>query len=571
MTTIKTSDLFVDILISEGVKFVFGIPGEENLDFTESMRHRADQIKLILVRHEQAAGFMAATVGRLTGQPGVALSTLGPGATNFTTSAAFAFLGGFPCLFITGQKPIKNSKQADFQIINVVEMMRPITKYTKSIPSGNMLAASVRRALSQSVAEKPGPVHIELAEDVAAEETASRIFETLDFRRPIAEPKAIDRATEILLSAKNPVVIIGAAANRQRAIRALRAFVEEMGIFWCSTQMGKGVLDERSPLCLGVTALSNKDYCHYGIDFADVLLICGHDESEKPPIIMTPEGTRKVIHVGFSQANVDNVYSPSAQVVGDVANAVWQIHEKLRASGKKWDQPILKRYKELSDPLLRTGMDDSAFPMNVTRVVADIRKVLPEDGILSLDNGLYKVVFARLFQAFQPNTILLDNALATMGAGIPNAIACKLLFPDRKVVSISGDGGAQMNLPELATCIQYKISSVHIILNDNAFGMIKWKQGLAGFENWGLDLQNPDFVEIAKAYGAQGYRVAKAEEFAAILETAMNSEGVHLIEVPFSYESMAADLIQVPKKAEAVVEQIKQEFGTCVVENCLEE
>ena len=196
-------------------------------------------------------------------------------------------------------------------------------------------------------------------------------------------------------------------------------------------------------------------------------MICGHDESEKPPIIMTPDGKRKVIHVSFSPCNVDNVYSPTLQVVGDVANAVWQIHEKLKASNKKWDMPLMKRYKELTDPLLRNGMDDGAFPMNICRVVSDIRKVLPEDGILSLDNGLYKVVFARLFQAYLPNTVLLDNALATMGAGVPNAIAAKFVFPDRKVVSISGDGGFAMNQPELTTCIQYKLNVVHIVLNDN--------------------------------------------------------------------------------------------------------
>lgn len=370
----------------------------------------------------------------------MALSTLGPGATNFTTSAAFAFLGGFPCFFITGQKPIKNSKQADFQIIDVVDCFRPITKYAKSVPAGNMLAASVRRAFTHAVAEKPGPVLIELPEDIAAEETTSRIFDKLVLRRPIAEDKAIDQAAEVLMKAKHPIIIIGAAANRQRAVRALRSFVDETGIYACSTQMGKGIIDERNDKFLGVTALSAGDWVHSAVGFSDVILIVGHDESEKPPIIMTPEGKRMVIHVSFSPVNADNVYSPQLQVVGDIANAVWQIHEKLRAAGKTWDQPVLKRYKELADKAWTTGVEDDSFPMNIERVVGDIRKVLPEDGILSLDNGLYKVVFARLFKAYQPNTCLLDNALATMGAGIPNAIAGKFLYPDRKIVSISGDG-----------------------------------------------------------------------------------------------------------------------------------
>lgn len=491
----KASDLLVDILIEEGVQWVFGIPGEENLDFLESMRQRQDQIKLVLVRHEQAAGFMAATIGRLTGTPGVALSTLGPGATNFTTAAAFAFLGGFPTFFITGQKPLKESKQANFQIIDVVEMMRPITKFTKTIPSGNVLASLVRRAFSVAVAEKPGPVHIELAEDVAAEATSRRMFPKIDARRPIAEAKAIQAAYDILIEAKRPIVILGAATNRQRAVKALREFLDETKIFWCSTQMGKGVVDERHAGFLGCTALSAQDYVHGALDMSDVILLVGHDESEKPPIIMSPEGKRRVIHISFSPVMVDNVYSPTVQVVGDIANAVWQIHEKLRESNKTWDaeRSCFDRYKELTDKLIVQGQDDNAFPMNIARVVSDLRRVLPEDGILSLDNGLYKVATARLYKGYQSNTVLLDNALATMGAGIPNAIAAKILYPDRTVVSLSGDGGAQMNVAELATCLQYKLDgSVHVILNDSAFGMIKWKQETVGFDEWGLDLLNPD-------------------------------------------------------------------------------
>ena len=407
---IKTSDLLVDILIEEGCKHVFGIPGEENLDFLDSLRKKQSDIQLILTRHEQAAGFMGATIGRLTGQPGVALTTLGPGATNLTTSAAFALLGGFPCFFITGQKPIKESKQANFQIIDVVEMMKPLTKFTKSVASGHMLAATVRRAFASSVTEKPGPVHIELAEDVASELTSKRIFERLTLRRPIAEQKAITRAVELLMEAQRPVVIVGAAANRQRAIAALRAFVEETGIYWASTQMGKGVLDERAEGFLGCTALSDNDLVHGALDMSDLVIMIGHDESEKPPIIMHPGGTRKVLHIAFTPAIVDNVYSPHAQVVGDVANAVWQIHQELRAKGKTWEhQAVFKRYKELADIVMERGMDDGAFPMNIVRVVSELRQALPEDGILSLDNGLYKVVIARLFKAYQPNTVLLDN------------------------------------------------------------------------------------------------------------------------------------------------------------------
>jgi acetolactate synthase I/II/III large subunit len=497
-----------------------------------------------------------------------ALSTLGPGATNFTTAAAFAYLGGFPTFFITGQKPLKESKQANFQIIDVVEMMRPITKFTKSIPSGNVLASSVRRAFSDAVTEKPGPVHIELAEDVAVEITTKRIFQKIDLRRPIAEGKAIQAAFDILVNAVRPVVIIGAAANRQRAVKALREFVDETKIYWCSTQMGKGVVDERHAGYLGCTALSANDYVHGALDMSDVILMVGHDESEKPPIIMHPTGKRRVIHIAFSPAIVANVYSPTVQVVGDIANAVWQIHEKLRESKRTWDAEwtCFRRYKEITDKLIVQGQDDDAFPMNVARVVFDFRSVLPDDSILSLDNGLYKVATARLYKAYQPNTVLLDNALATMGAGIPNAIAAKILYPDRTVVSLSGDGGAQMNLAELATCMQYNLDIVHVILNDNAFGMIKWKQESGGFGDWGLDLLNPDFGALAQSYGATGHRVASADEFAPLLQECINSKGTHVIEVPFSYERMAAQLKEIPGDVARITKQLEEDLGKCYFE-----
>jgi acetolactate synthase-1/2/3 large subunit len=317
------------------------------------------------------------------------------------------------------------------------------------------------------------------------------------------------------------------------------------------------------------TALSSKDYCHGALDISDVVLMIGHDESEKPPIIMTPTGKRKVIHLAFTPAVVDNVYSPTIQVVGDIANAVWQIHEKLRERGLTWDQPIFKRYKELTDKLMEEGLDDPTFPMNITRVVRDLRKVLPENGIISLDNGLYKVVVARLFKAYGPNTVLLDNALATMGAGIPNALACKLFYPDRKVISVSGDGGAQMNLPEWATAMQYKIDVVHVILNDNSFGMIKWKQEIGGFPNWGLDLVNPDFVKLAEAYGASGHRVTSADEFAPLLEKCLNSPGTHVIEVPFSYAWVSNNLKEIPTFVSQVQKTIEEEFGACLLECAL--
>jgi acetolactate synthase-1/2/3 large subunit len=251
-------------------------------------------------------------------------------------------------------------------------------------------------------------------------------------------------------------------------------------------------------------------------------------------------------------------------------NRVWQIHEKIRENKQTWNnQGCFRRYKELTDKLILQGQDDDAFPMNVARVVSDLRKIIPDNGILSLDNGLYKVVTARLYKAHEPNTVLLDNALASMGAGIPDAIGCKFLYPDRPVVSLSGDGGAQMNLAELGTCMQYKLNIVHVILNDNAFGMIKWKQEDYGFQDFGLDLQNPDFAALARSYGASGHRVTEAKEFAPLLQQCLDAKGTHVIEVPFSYEWMAAQLKEIPGDIKRVTKQVEDEFGECYIECCL--
>tara|TARA_A100001015_G_C14971415_1_gene705309 strand:+ start:728 stop:1738 length:1011 start_codon:yes stop_codon:yes gene_type:complete len=329
----KASDLFVEALENEDVEYIFGIPGEENLDFLDSLSR--SKIKLILNRHEQGAGFMAATYGRLTGKPGVCLSTLGPGATNFVTAAAYAQLGAMPMLMITGQKPIKKSKQGRFQILDIVDMMRPITKFTKQVVSGNNIPSIVREAFRISQEERPGAVHIELPEDVAAENTDERLFDVPSVRRPSPDHKAIDSAVEMIQKAKMPLILIGAGANRKRTGNALIAFIEKTKIPFFNTQMGKGVIDERHPLFLGTAALSSNDYLHYAIDKADLIINVGHDVIEKPPFFME-HGGKKVIHVNFSPAEIDQVYFPHLDVLGDIAASVWGMAENIEVQSH-WD------------------------------------------------------------------------------------------------------------------------------------------------------------------------------------------------------------------------------------------
>ena len=528
----KASDLFVKALEAEGVEYIFGIPGEENLDFLDSLRN--SKIRLILTRHEQAAGFMAATYGRLTGRAGVCLATLGPGATNFVTAAAYGQLGALPMLMITGQKPIKTSKQGKFQIVDVVEMMKPLTKYTQQIVGGDNIPSRVHEAFRLAEEERPGATHLELPEDIARDETDADLLPKRHVRRPIAEQKSIHQAVEALQKAKHPLLLIGAGANRKQTARMLRDFVDEFQIPFFSTQMGKGVLDERDPLFLGNAALSDGDFLHRAIAHSDLILNVGHDVVEKPPFFMHVDDGRTVIHVNFRTAEVDPVYFPQVEVVGDIANSVWQIKQALTAQ-EHWDFSYFLQIREKVEAHLLEGADDPRFPIYPQRLVADIRKVMPDDGIIALDNGVYKIWFARNYRAHLPNTVLLDNALATMGAGLPSALAAQIVFPGRRVMAICGDGGFLMNSAEMETAVRLKLNLIVLILRDNAYGMIKWKQSNMGFPNWGLDFGNPDFVKYAESYGAHGHRVASAEGLDPLLEKCYQAGGVHLVEAPMDY------------------------------------
>ena len=527
----KASDLFVKALENEGVEYVFGIPGEENLDFLNSLKD--SKIKLILTRHEQGAGFMAATVGRLTGKPGVCLATLGPGATNLVTPAAYANLGAMPMLMITGQKPIKRSKQGRFQIIDTIDMMRSITKYSKQIVNGNSIPSMTREAFRIAQEERPGAVHLELPEDIAAEDCEERLFEVVGYRRPDADDLAITKAVRMIKDAKMPLILIGAGANRKRTSQALQKLIETTQIPYFTTQMGKGVVDARHPQCLGTAALSADDFLHCAINRADLIINIGHDVIEKPPFFMTDR--QKVIHVNFFPAHVDDVYFPQLIVVGDIATSVEHLARHLKEKCANWDFSYFKRIQEYVKEHLSKYFEDNRFPILPQRVVYIVRKQLPEDGIVTLDNGVYKIWFARSYPCYQPNTLLLDNALATMGAGLASAIAAKIVKPDKKVIAVCGDGGFLMNSQELETAVRLGLDLTVIILNDGGYGMIKWKQEGMGFDNFGLDYNNPDFVKYAESYGATGYRPDSVQSFIDMLAKALNTHGVHVIDLAVDY------------------------------------
>ncbi len=536
----KASDLFVAALENEGVTHIFGVPGEENLDFVESLR--GSKIQLVVTRHEQPAAFMAATYGRLTGKPGVCLSTLGPGALNLVTGAAYALLGAMPMILITGQKPILSSRQARFQVVDIVSTMRPLTKLSRQIVSAASIPAAVRDAFRIASEERLGPVHLELPEDIAREMTEqTALIPSHDVAMPVAAETALQAGAEMLLRAKRPLIMLGAAANRVHLAERLSAFVKRTGIPFFNTQMGKGAVTGASDLYIGTAALSERDYVHKMIDRSDLILAIGHDTVEKPPFLMG-EGAPGVIHVGTMPAAVERVWFPNAEIIGDIGASLTKLGVLIE--GRLHADPAFLALKEEVLAHVAERAAEQRFPLTPQRIVHDVRQVMPADGIVALDNGMYKIWFARNYRTHVANTLLLDNALATMGAGLPSAMMAAMLHPDKRVLAVCGDGGFMMNAQELETAIRLQLNLVVLILEDNAYGMIRWKQAVDKFEDFGMIFGNPDFVMFAKAHGAGGWRVEDGEGLAPALENAFAAGGVQLVVVPVDYSENIRVLIE---------------------------
>ncbi len=536
---IKASDLLVAALEAEGVTHVFGVPGEENLDFVESLRKSS--IELVVTRHEQPAAFMAATYGRLTGRPGVCLSTLGPGALNLVTGAAYALLGGMPLILITGQKPILSSRQARFQIVDIVATMRPLTKSSRQIVSAASLPAMVREAFRVACEERPGPVHLELPEDIAREDTIAELIAPHGVVLPVPAEAALAQAADLIAAARRPLIMLGAGANRVHLTAALSEFVQRLGLPFFNTQMGKGAVTGCSALYAGTAALSERDYVHRMIDRSDLIIAIGHDTVEKPPFIMA-DGRPHVIHIGFTPATVEQVFTPHTEIIGDVGPGLLRLASLLE--GRLAPDADFMRLKDQVIAHVAARATESRFPLTPQRIVHEVRAVMPEDGIVALDNGMYKIWFARNYRTHVANTLLLDNALATMGAGLPSAMMAAQLHPARRVLAVCGDGGFMMNAQELETAIRLRLNLVVLILEDHAYGMIRWKQAVDGFPDHGMTFNNPDFVAYAAAYGAGGQRVTNPEGLAPALEAAFAAGGVQLVVVPVDYSENVKVLVE---------------------------
>ena len=534
----KASDLFVKCLEEEGVEYIFAVPGEENLDLLESLR--TSTIKVIVTRHEQAAAFMAATFGRLTGKVGVCLSTLGPGATNLITGIAHAQLGGMPVLAITGQKGIRDNYQANFQVLDIVNLMRPITKRAVQIQSPKTIPEEIREACKTATRERQGPCHIELPEDIAKEQVDEKYqpHAAVRQRRPVADHKGIVQAAGLIQAAAHPIIIVSSRAQRNMVSAAIKTFCDATNIYVIHTQLGKGVLGDDHTNSLYSFGINKKDLVNKAIDQADLIITVGYSTVEHPPSVWNRDLDKKILHVDFNQAEVDTYYNPVCEVVGDIAFSLDQLREQLRMYHHSGEFEKKLR-TDLDRKHYDEGSDDSNYPLRPRRIVADVRKVMGRDDFVCLDNGIYKMWFSRHYKTYTFGTFLLDNTLATMGAGLPSAITAKLVHPFKKVLAVVGDGGFMMNSRELETAVRLGLNIVVLILNDNAFGFIKWKQQAYGFKDFALDYGNPDFVKYAESYGAKGWKVKKAEELMVILKKAFEQKGPVLIECPIDYSENA--------------------------------
>jgi acetolactate synthase I/II/III large subunit len=531
---VKASDLFVKSLEEEGVEYIFAVPGEENLDLLESLRKSS--IKVVVNRHEQAAAFMAATYGRLTGKVGVCMSTLGPGATNLVTGIAYAQLGGMPLLAITGQKGIRKNWQANFQVLNVVNMMNPLTKRAVQVRGPNQIPKEVRIAFKVSTNERQGACHIELPEDIAKEsaDSSTKPMKSVKIRRPIADEKSIGIAAEKIKQAKHPIIIVSSRGQRNMVTENLKKFCDSTNLYVIHTQLGKGVLSADHKNSLYSFGIHKKDYVNCVVDRADLIITVGYSIVEHPPSVWNKEKDKEILHIDFVPADIDVYYNPSCEVIGDIAASLKSLKDKLEGysyKGKYED----KIKKDLDKKLFIEGFNDSSFPLKPRRIISECRSILGKEDIITMDNGIYKMWFARHYKTYHIGTFLIDNTLATMGAGLPSAMAAKLVFPKKKVLAVVGDGGFMMNSQEMETALRLKLNVVVLILNDNAYGFIKWKQHGYKFPNFALDYGNPDFVKYAKAYGAKGYKVTKASELKGKLQLAFKDKGPVIVECPIDY------------------------------------
>ncbi|MBA3406592.1 MAG: acetolactate synthase large subunit [Solirubrobacterales bacterium] len=528
----KASELFVECLEVEGVKHVFGIPGEETLDLNESLEDSS--ITFVPVRHEQGGAYMADMYGRLTRGAGVCLGTLGPGATNLITGVADAFLDRSPLVALTGQADLERMHKESHQHIDIVSMFKPVTKWNVRLNSSRVIPEVVRKAFKVAQAQKPGPTHIELPEDVMAELVdAEPLPAQLRVRRPEPSGRELLEAASLIRAAEHPIVLAGNGVARVGAAAALREFARATGIGVAETFMGKGLLDFRDPQALGTVGLQSRDYALAGFEDADVVITVGYDLVEHAPKNWNPGRDKQIVCIDTVAAEVDEHFMTAVDLVGDLHHILSHLAVELRDAGH--GAQTNSRLNDIVLGRFESGRGDDDFPMRPPRALWDIRDALGPQDMLVSDVGLHKLWIARMFPAHEPETVFIANGLAGMGIALPTAIAAKLVYPERKVVTVNGDGGFLMNVQELETAVRLGTPIVNVIWENRQFGSIVWKQDKKFGRHFGTDFTNPDFVGLAAAFGMPAWRIEAADDFGPTLRRALDLDVPSLIVLPIDY------------------------------------
>ena len=536
----KASNLFVKCLEEEGVERIFGVPGEENADVMISLMD--SKIDFVLCRHEQAAAFAADAYGRLTGKAGVCLATLGPGATNLVTGLADANMDRAPVVAIIGQGSTKRLHKESHQNMDSVAMMRPISKWAHSIVSPDNITEVVRKAFKVAETEKPGVCVIELPEDVAQQDVEDTPMRRTKVRRPAADHQAVAEAARLIGEAKRPIILAGNGAIRKRAAKQLYRLAEKTGIGVVNTFMGKGAVPMYDPHCLFTMGLGSGDYNNLAFDDADLVISCGYDLVEYAPSAWnrTNKESTKIIHIDFWPAEVDRDYQADVEIVSDLADALWQLNETVNElyEGRLplFDINDRGKLRGIMEAEFAAEKGDTAVPVKPQKILWDVRQFMGPDDILLSDVGAHKMWISRYYQCLEPNTCLISNGFCSMGFAMPGSIGAKTAFPDRKILSISGDAGFMMNVQELETAVRRKLNIVAMVWCDGEYGLIKWKQQ-NNFQGRHSDLAfgNPDFVKLAESFGLWAREITATDQIVPTLDEAFRQDGPAIIAVPVDY------------------------------------
>jgi acetolactate synthase-1/2/3 large subunit len=538
--------LLVDCLAVEGCDYVFSVPGEETMDILEALSDHPT-VRHITTRHEQGAAFMADVHGRLTGRAAVAMATLGPGATNLITGIADAYLDRAPMVAITGQASSDKLHKEAHQVVDIVGMLAPVTKWNTSVQRIGAIPEIVRKAFRTATLEKPGPTHIELPENLAASVVDEGAEPLQPGRTYFPEPtdEAIRHAADLIAGSERPLILAGNGVLRRHASPELRAFARGLHVPVAATFMGKGAIDDRSHLSLMAVGLQARDHVLSGFDRADLVICVGYDLVEYAPAAWNPDGRKRIVHIDTQPAEVDAQYRPEVELIGDIEGSLGRLLAAVlprgisgRDAGERHEARETLVHSDLRNALLadlQAGAATDTFPITPQRAIHDLRQALAADDIVVSDVGAHKVWVARLYQAYEPNTVIISNGFAAMGIALPGAIAAKLVQPDRKVVALCGDGGFLMNSQELETAKRIGTNITVIVWRDDGYGLIDWKQRNEFGRPFGVEFGNPDFVAYARSFGIAGFRPESAADLLPTLRRAIEVDGPSLVEVPIDY------------------------------------